>query len=585
MELRTFPVRESLRRLPLGLVDLALIVGIISLIAVMVVVGGGAFAPFQPPDVMPAISLDPRFLPYYLVRSTLRMFIGLAVSLAFTFIVGGLAARYRFAERIIIPALDVLQSVPVLGFLSATVTFFIALFPGSLLGLEAAAIFAIFTGQVWNMTFSFYYSLRTLPNELNEVSLLYRMTPMKRFWGVAVPFSMIGLVWNTVMSFGGGWFFVSVSEAITVLNHQYTLPGIGSYVAEAISKQDVRALVLAVIAMAVMILLTDQLVWRPLIAWSDRFKMEASAGSDIPSSWFLNLLRRAQLPGLIGTAMKPVSQRWQTLQLQRSAARVAGPAPVPLAQRMSPALRRRLDAVFIFVLIALSLAAAAAVLQFIVSELSLGEILNVFGLGAITLLRVFALLVLCSLIYIPIGVKIGFSPKLARYAQPVVQFASSFPATFLYPFATIIFIALGVNIGLGAILLMAFGAQWYILFNVIAGARSIPTEMREMASVTQLRGWHVWRRVILPGIFPAWVTGALTAYGGAFNASIVAESVSWGNTTLTAAGIGAYIERATTAGDWPRIALGVGAMTIIVVIINRLVWRRLYALAETRYSL
>ena len=581
----TFSPRDTLHRWPFGLIDLALLLGIISLIVIVLAIGRDAFDAFQPPDVLPSISLDPINLPYYLARSTLRMFIGLGFSLAFTFIVGGVAARYRYAERIILPALDVLQSVPVLGFLSVTVTLFIALFPGRLLGLEAAAIFAIFTGQVWNMTFSFYYALRTLPKELDEASRLYRMSPWKRFWGVSVPYSMIGLVWNMVMSFGGGWFFVSASEAISVLNHQYTLPGIGSYVAEAINQQNVPALVLAVVAMGVMIVITDQLVWRPLIAWSDKFKMEASAGSEPPRSWFLDALRSARLPQRIGETVQPVNTRWQNWQSQRRAAVMAAPAREPITSGWSRETWVWIDRLFTVGLAVIVVAAVVVLADFVLQSVNLGEIISAFGLGLVTLARALVLVVVCSLIYIPIGVAIGFNPKLARIAQPVVQFLSSFPATFLFPFATILFIRWQININLGAVLLMALGAQWYILFNVIAGARAIPTEMREMASVTRLRGWHLWRRVILPAIFPAWVTGALTAYGGAFNASIVAELVSWGGTTLRAAGIGAYIEAATAIGDWPRIALGVGVMTVFVVATNRLLWRRLYALAERKYSI
>jgi NitT/TauT family transport system permease protein len=583
---QTFPSREALRRWPSGLADAALLLGVIGLIALTVAVGYGAFAVFQPPDITPTISLDPAYLPYYLARSTLRMFVALGCSLAFTFAVGALAARNPYAERIIIPALDVLQSVPVLGFLSVTVTLFIALFPGSLLGLEAASIFAIFTGQVWNMTFSFYYSLRALPGELNEASLLYRLSRWQKFWRVGVPFTMIGLIWNTMMSFGGGWFFVSASEAITVLNQEYTLPGIGSYVAEAVKQQDMRALVLAVVAMAAMIVVVDQLLWRPLVSWADKFKFEASASSQRPTSWFYDFMRTATLPRRIKQAAAPLRARVDA-RISRRRSRIAREAhgAADARSRLSPTTLRWRDLTFNLTMLAIVVVAGAIVVRFVTSQLALGEIAQAFGFGLLTLTRVFVVIAGASLLFIPIGVAIGFSPKLGRIAQPVVQFLASFPATFLFPFATILFIQLHININFGSILLMALGAQWYVMFNVIAGARSIPTEMREMTSITRVRGWHVWRRMILPGIFAAWVTGALTAYGGAFNASIVAEKVTWGDTTLTAIGLGSYIEHATTVGDWPRIVLGVGVMTIYVVLINRLLWRRLYALAERRYSL
>lgn len=304
MRAQTFPSREALRRLPFTLADVALLLGVLALIALVVWVGQGMFVAFQPPAVLPSVSLDPIHLPYYLLRSTLRMFIALFFSFVFTFVVGWVAARNPYAERVIIPALDVLQSVPVLGFLAATVTFFIALFPGSLLGLEAAAIFAIFTGQVWNMTFSFYYAVRSLPRDLDEAARIYRLSLWQRFWKVAVPYSMIGLLWNAMMSFGGGWFFVSASEAITVLNNDYTLPGIGAYVAEAVRQQDVRAIVFAVIAMALMIVVVDQLLWRPLLAWADKFKFEATAADEAPRSWLYDFLRTSTLPQRLASAWR-----------------------------------------------------------------------------------------------------------------------------------------------------------------------------------------------------------------------------------------------------------------------------------------
>ncbi|MCS7324586.1 MAG: ABC transporter permease subunit [Anaerolineae bacterium] len=578
MQLQTFPSREALRRLPFTVADVALLVGVLALLAIVVWVGQGMFVAFRPPDVLPSISLDPIHLPYYLLRSTLRMFIALFFSFVFTFVVGGLAARNPYAERILIPALDVLQSVPVLGFLSATVTLFIALFPGSLLGLEAASIFAIFTGQVWNMTFSFYYSLRSLPRDLDEAARLYRLSPWQRFWKVAVPYSMIGLLWNAMMSFGGGWFFVSASEAITVLNNDYTLPGIGAYVAEAVRQQDLRAIGFAVLAMALMIIVVDQLLWRPLVAWADKFKFEATAADEAPRSWLYDFLRTSTLPRRLSTALKSV--RAQLPRPPLAFLQYASPPP----RRLGLHTQRLLDRAFNVALLTVTIAAGIGLGAFVLQGVPLGEVLHAFGLGALTLLRVFVIVVGVSLVFVPIGVAIGFNPRLARFAQPVVQFLASFPSTFLFPLATLLFLAINLSLEIGAILLMSLGAQWYVLFNVIAGARAVPTELREMARVFRLRKWQLWRRLILPAIFPAWVTGALTAYGGAFNASIVAEVVSWGDHTLVASGIGAYIERATTTGDWHRIVLGVVVMTLYVVVINRLLWRRLYALAERKYT-
>jgi NitT/TauT family transport system permease protein len=480
---------------------------------------------------------------------------------------------------VLIPLLDILQSVPVLGFLSVTITFFIALFRGSLLGLEAASIFAIFTSQVWNMTFSFYHSLRTIPHEQQEMARLFRLSRWQYFTKVEVPNSMIGLTWNTMMSFGGGWFFVAASEAISVLNQDYRLPGIGAYVTEAIAQQNFGALIAAIAAMAIMIILVDQMVWRPIIAWSQKFRNEQSEAGETPTSWVLNLWRAARLPSLIGEALRPASEfvnRALSGTLTPKSAQIAKPRAV------APAW---VDWVYNGLITALVIGSVAVLIRFILSEVGLPEVGNTFVLGLITMLRVAVLTAISTLIWTPIGVAIGFNPKLARVIQPVAQFLSAFPANFLFPFVTVALIATGISLNVGSILLMSLGAQWYILFNVIAGAQTIPSDLREMAANMGLRGWNLWRRLIIPGIFSAWVTGGITASGGAWNASIVAEVVSWGDTTLTATGLGAYIANATEVGDWPRIALGVGMMALFVVMLNRLFWRRLYALAESKYVL
>jgi len=472
----------------------------------------------------------------------------------------------------------VLQSVPVLGFLSVTITFFIALFRGSLLGLEAASIFAIFTSQVWNMTFSFYHSLRTIPSEQQEMARMFRLSRWQYFTKVEVPNAMIGLTWNTMMSFGGGWFFVAASEAISVLNQDYRLPGIGAYVTEAIDQQNFGAIVAAIVAMALMIIVVDQLVWRPLIAWSQKFRNEQSEASEMPTSWVLDLWRAARLPRLIGGALRPAGEF-----VNRALSGTLGSAPQ--MEPASPKGRTWVDALYNGLLIALLVGGAIALIRFVLGEVGLVEVGNTFLLGVVTMLRVAALTILSTLIWAPVGVAIGFNPRLARLTQPVAQFLSAFPANFLFPFVTVALIATGISLNVGSILLMSLGAQWYVLFNVIAGAQSIPSDLREMAANMGLRGWHLWRRLIIPGIFSAWVTGGITASGGAWNASIVAEIVSWGDTTLVATGLGAYIAQATESGDWPRIALGVSVMTLFVVAFNRLLWQRLYALAERRYSL
>ena len=576
--IRPLPEPETLRRGRFGLADVALILAVLALLGLIAHVGSEALVRFQPPDVSPVVSLDPRNLPEYAGRSTLRMVVALVISTVCTLIYGWIAAHNRRAERLLIPLLDILQSVPVLGFLSITVSGFIALFPGSLLGLEAASIFAIVTSQVWNMTFSFYQSLRTLPKELCEATSLYRLSRWQRFSRLELPSAAIPLLWNAMMSFGGGWFFVAASEAISVLNRSYTLPGIGSYVAAAVAARDLPALGWAILTMALLILVLDQLLWRPLVAWSDRFRLEQSAAGDAPRSWVLDLLRTARIPRLLGDALAPVGDA-----LDRLLSALLGPVREPVVEA-DPELQRSerwLD----LVLLALLALLLTLLLRFILATVGPAEVARAALMGLHTLGRVVLLLVVASLIWTPVGVAIGFRPRLARMLQPLVLMLASFPANVLFPFATVLFIQAHVSIGWGAILLMALGAQWYILFNAIAGAQMIPADLREMADAVGLQGLQRWRRLIIPGIFSAWVTGGVTASGGAWNASIVAEVVTWGGTTLTADGLGAYIAAATQQGDWPRIALGIGLMSLFVVAFNRLVWRRLYDLAERRYHL
>jgi NitT/TauT family transport system permease protein len=565
------------RRKPFAMADIALLLGTFALIYIVAKVGSGFFAAFRPPMVAPSVDLNPAMLPYYAARSTLRMFIALGVSVLFTFAYGHAAAKSAIAERILVPLLDILQSVPVLAFLSVTVTFFISLFPGSLLGLEFACIFAIFTGQAWNMTFSFYNSLITLPKELDEAATVFRFSKWRRFVSLEVPASMIGLVWNGMMSFGGGWFFLAVSEAITVLGRTYILPGIGSYVAKAIEKQNVPALGWAIVAMIVVIVLVDQLFWRPIVAWAEKFRMDRSSAQVKATSWVLDLIRAAKLPHALG-------RYWR--RLQRKLPKFKTPArPHWLVLRHRQRFKINTDLVSGIFLGAMTVVGVFLGTGFVHKEVQLSEIGVAFGLGVLTLLRVLFLLVISCIVWVPVGVAIGFNPRLARIAQPIVQICASFPANFLFPAATILFLRTGVSLNFGSILLMALGAQWYILFNTIAGASAVPNDLREMAATMRLKGVLMWKRVTLPAIFPFLVTGAITASGGAWNASIVSEVVSWGNTTLTASGLGAYIKSATDKGDWPRIVLGVGLMSVFVVAFNRLFWRRLYALAESRYRL
>jgi NitT/TauT family transport system permease protein len=574
---RTFPSREALRRLPFGVLDVAALAAVLVGLYVVLRVGRGATVSFAPTNVT-TVSTDPANLPYYAARSLLRMFAALALSTVFTLTYGYVAARSRRAEKVLVPLLDILQSVPVLAFLSVTVTAFIALFPGSLLGLECAAIFAIFTSQAWNMTFSFYYSVRSLPRELDEASRMLRLTRWQRYWKIEVPNGTVGLVWNGMMSFGGGWFFLAASEAISVLNKKYALPGIGSYVATAVDDGDLGKVGLAIATMVVLVVMVNVLFWRPLTAWAERYKLEESEAAERQRSLVLDLLHRTSWPRVIGRARRALAE-----PLGRAMRVLGRDGTAPLAGPSS-ASRRRGDVAFA-VLVGAPIAYGLYRMIAYIGGGGYGDVLTAFGYGAITFVRVIVLVVVATVVWVPIGVWIGSNPRIARIAQPIVQVLASFPANFLFPFATLAFIKTGLSLDVGGILLMSLGAQWYILFNAIAGAMAMPTDLREAAAVSGLRGWQRWKRLVIPAIFPAYVTGGITASGGAWNASIVSEIVTYGGTTLTATGLGAYIAKATESGDSRHILIGVAVMSVYVVALNRLFWRRLYRLAETRYAL
>jgi NitT/TauT family transport system permease protein len=530
--------------------------------------------PYTPGEPLP-VSLDPGVLPEYAWRTVLRMVAALLLSLLFALTYGTLAAKNRFAERILVPLLDILQSVPILGFLSITVTGFIALFPGRLLGLEFAAIFAIFTSQAWNMAFSVYQSLRLVPGELQETARLYRLSAWQRFWKLELPFALPSLIWNTMMSVSGGWFFVVASEAITVAGHTALLPGIGSYIALAIGQENLTAIGWAIFTMLVVILLYDQLLFRPLIAWADKFKFGQSEEEERPSSWVLRLLQQTRLM----RALVAIPAALWELSLR------APRAPVTLRLPIPTFVQDRLERFWTAGLALAAILTVYAVVHLIRTEVGWGEVLHVLGLGVITGTRVLVLVVLASLVWIPIGVWIGLHPRLAEHVRPIAQFLAAFPANLLFPLAVVLIAHYHLNVDIWTSPLMILGTQWYILFNVIAGASAIPAELHEVARAFDLRGWQWWRRLALPAIFPAFITGAITASGGAWNASIVAEVVSWGDHRLVATGLGAYITQWTVRGDAPHIALGISVMVLFVLAFNWLLWRRLYAFAERHMRL
>jgi NitT/TauT family transport system permease protein len=516
------------------------------------------------------VVLDPARLPEYALRSTVRMFAAILLSLGFTFAVATLAAKSRKAELVIVPMLDIAQSIPIMAFLAFTLTFFINLFPTTEFGAECAAIFLVFTSQAWNMAFSFYQSLRTVPVDLVEVSQQFHLSPWRKFWKLELPFATPALVWNTMMSMSGGWFFVVASEYFTVGKTQVTLPGIGSWVAMAIERRDFVAVSWAVGAMAVVIVSYDQLVFRPIVAWADKFRFEQTASENQPESWFYDLLRRTRVFRRIG---RPFVGLLSTI-----------PRPRPVIRRaprvLNPETARWFDRLWYGVVAVAGAWAVWTIFRYLSANLKVHDLVEAFGLGLITLFRVLMLIVIASLIWVPIGVWIGLRPVWSRRIQPVAQFLAAFPANVIFPFAVMGIVAWRLNPDIWLSPLIILGTQWYILFNVVAGASALPNDLKEAAGIFHLRAWQRWRDLILPGIFPYYVTGALTASGGSWNASVVAEVVSWGHTKLEAAGLGAFIAKASDSGDFPRVALGATVMSVFVITLNRTVWRPMYAYAE-----
>jgi NitT/TauT family transport system permease protein len=566
--------RFARRRLAFNLADVAAMV-LMVLVAIGVSHGAQQMGrPLSALNIAPMV-LDPWRLPGYAVLTTLRMFAALFVSLLFTFTVATLAAKSRKAEVVIVPALDILQSIPILGFLTFTVTFFMNLVPGSELGVEGAAVFVIFTSQAWNMAFSFYQSLRTLPADLDEVSRGFGLSAWQRFWTLELPFATPSLVWNTMMSMSGAWFFVVASEAITVGSTTVSLPGIGSWLGLAIERKDFKAVGWAVLAMGVVILLYDQLLFRPIVAWADKFRFEQTASQEQPESWFYDLLTRTRL---LRRIFHPFTLLFRAMPKLPKVRMRSGPP-------MNPVVSVWIDRVWLAIVIVGVLWGFAAVIGYVRQSISLGEALHVFSLGLLTLIRVVVLIAIASVIWVPIGIWIGLRPAWSQRIQPVAQFLAAFPANVLFPVAVVVIVRFRLDPNIWLSPLMILGTQWYILFNVIAGATAIPNDLKEAANMFHVRRWQWWRDVALPGVFPFYVTGALTASGGSWNASIVSEVASWGTTHLHAHGLGAYIADATTAGNFPKVALGIVVMSIFVILLNRTLWRPLYGFAERRLRL
>ena len=521
------------------------------------------------------ISLSPGALVGYSARTALRMLIAMSASLVFTFTYATLAAKSRRAEVFLVPLLDFLQSVPILSF-SITLLFFLQLTPGRVAGAEMAAIFLIFTSQAWNMAFSFYHSLRSIPDELIEAARNFRLSPWMRFWRLEVPFAMPALIWNMMLSMSGGWFFLTVSEAINVGHTTVTLPGVGSYIALAIEQKDLAAIGWAIGAMFVVILVFDQLLFRPLTASADWFRLDQEVGLTPSHSWALTMMRRSHFLGLLARAFAA---------LLRAGMKPGATAPAALERRASVWDAGWVDYAWYALLALIGLVALSKTAGFVLGEVRPAEIGQVVILGLITLLRVAVLIALASLIWVPIGVWIGLRPRVASIAQPIAQFLAAFPANLLFPIviSAIVLHKLNPDIWLSPLIIL--GTQWYILFNVIVGASALAPDLRYAAENLGVRGWLWWRRVALPSVFPFFVTGAITASGGSWNASIVAEVVSWGQQRLTAHGLGAYIAEATIQGDFQRSVLGTVVLSVFVVTLNRVFWRPLYARAERKFRI
>lgn len=552
------------------------IITILCVIAVGVLVASAARHTLQPIN-MPsaqAIYLSPWHLPEYAMRTTLRMFVALIASVIFTFGYAVAAAKSRKAEMILIPILDILQSVPVLGFITFTVIFFLGLFPGRILGAELAAIFAIFTSQVWNMTFSLYQTLKTIPTDLQEAADCFRLTGWQRFWKLEVPTAMPGLIWNTMMSMSGGWFMITFSETITVGNTNIVLPGIGSYVGAAIDHENLPAIFYAIAAMLIVILAYDQLFFRPLVAWSSKFRIENIESERGTTPWFLLLLYRTSFI------------RWGMNHIKNFAKKIAN---LPIGRSKNLAVPTFMstttsDRIYVFILCCIGGVAFYYVYQSVHNLLTLKEVLHVIGLGFLTLIRVVIMIFIGSIIWIPAGILLGLNPRLAKKTQVVAQFMAAFPSNLFFPFFVIAIVRYHLNSDIWLTPLMILGTQWYILFNVVGGASTFPGDLREVVKNFHIHGKLWWFKVMLPAIFPYYITGALTACGGAWNTAIAAEYASWGNTTLIAHGLGAYISQYTEAGDTFRVGLGMVIMSSFVVLMNKTIWIPLYNYAHRRLT-
>lgn len=572
--------RKSVRFREAWWVDAAIFVAFIGLAYGVVGAAGRWSRPLTPSQT---IDLSPWSLPVYAGLSTMRMAVAYVLSLIFSIVYARIAVSSHAAERVMIPILDILQSVPILSFLPGVVLALIALFPNSVIGLELAAIVLIFTSQAWNLAFSFHQSLMTIPKDLSEAAAIYRLNFWQRFSRVELPFGTIPLVWNSMMSWAGGWFFLMAAEQLTLGKQSFQLPGLGSYLQVAANRGNTGALLLGLATLIIVIVLLDRFLWRPLIAWSYRFKVESTAGDSAPKSLVLSELGRSRLINWVGQHIAtPLAQRLDDA-LSRPGPAESISAATATPDRRSPAWRVAGWILLVVAVIVLVIAIVDALRLFV--QVTPGQWRDIIIAAGATLLRTVVALGIAALWTVPVGVAIGLSPKWSQRLQPLVEVFASIPALAIFPALLVVFLKLPGGLNIAAVALMLLGTQWYVLFNVIAGATAIPEDLREAAVVYKLRGWRRWRFLILPAIFPFLVTGMITAGGGAWNASIVSEYVNFGGHTYTTVGLGATIATSASSGAYPVLLAATVTMAAVVVTINRLFWRRLYRVAEQRYHL
>jgi NitT/TauT family transport system permease protein len=523
------------------------------------------------------ISLAPSALPKYALFSVLRLGIAYICSFLFTLVYGYVAAYNRRAERVMIPLLDTLQSIPVLSFLPGVMISMVALFPSHQMGVELGSILLIFTGQVWNMTFSFYSSLKNIPVEMREAAQAYRLSWWQRFWNLELPQAAIGLIWNSMMSVAGGWFFLMACEMFVLGSRDFRLPGLGSYLQTAANAGDTRSILWGLATMIGVVILMDQVIWRPVIAWAEKFKIEQVGSADVPRSPILAWLRHSRLlPFFTRSWILPAKE---ALDLHFAETHNT---ELESEKKSSVAIWLR-RAILVLGLVAVAYAAIRMLAM--LATTTRAELTHILIGAGVTLLRVEAVLLLAALWTVPVGVAIGLRPRLSAFAQPIAQIAASVPATALFPIILLMLIKAGGGLGIGSILLLLLGTQWYILFNVIAGATAIPSDLKEVCSIYRLSSFERWQKLFFPAIFPYLITGLVTASGGAWNASIVAEYFHFRGQTMSTLGLGAIISQATDTGNFRLLLAATAVMAVLVVTINRLLWRPLYALASTRFKL